>query len=132
MSIMQRYDSGVWLGVAWGAVVLLSGCGGLEKGPAPNLPYTPEPPAPKAEKKMDTPKTLGPSTQVPIKVEPIASPEKQDATQGQALAPEAGKTEAASPETKKIDAPAPEAKSSEAPKADEKKPAEPAKVEPKK
>lgn len=51
--------------------VWLSGCGGLEKGPAPALPYTPEPPKPKTEKKPGPP-ALSPSTPIPIQVEPPA------------------------------------------------------------
>ena len=73
---MLRKEILVRSAVAFLLAALLTGCGGLEKGPAPDLPYTPEPPRPRPEPKFGMPKTLGPSTPVPIKIEP---PVKKDA-----------------------------------------------------
>lgn len=125
---MQRYDRKAWPAAVLGIAVLLCGCGGLEKGPAPNLPYTPEPPAPKTEKKADTPKSPGPSASVPIRAEPLAPSEKKETAQNPA--PETA--DANSPAAIKDEVLAPEAKKDQAPKADELKPAEPAQAEPKK
>jgi hypothetical protein len=100
---MQHRTCSLWTGVALGALVVLSGCGGLEKGPAPNLPYTPEPPAPKPEKKADVPKGLGPSLPVPIKMEPLTPPaEKKD---GAAKTDEKKAAEPAKTEPAKTDVP---------------------------
>jgi hypothetical protein len=126
---MQRCECGLWMALALGIVVLLSGCGGLEKGPAPNLPYTPEPPAPKPEKKADTSKGLGPSLPVPIKAEPLTTPPAgkkdgaaaPDAKKTEAPVPEAKKAETPAPDVKKTELPAPDTKKGDAPKAEEKK-----------
>lgn len=118
---MRHREYTWWVGIALGVVVSLSGCGGLEKGPAPALPYTPEPPAPKTEKKADVPKIPGPSTSVPIKAAPLTTDEKTDEGKVQPPAPDAKKVDVPAPDTKKADTPVPDAKKADAPATETKK-----------